>query len=313
MREPFFGEVLTWLVEQRRTPAPTTVTFRTYDLHHCRSYWAEIKQLGRYGAPARIAASVTTEGIEIDTENVRHLALEQPPAPDAANRLVIDGQVVSGANLHGTFGVRCTDGAGWQLAALDAPASQKRPHLAGPFGGLFERGTILVRGTIGSDEETFFLEWSSRDAAKFFRDNNGGIHRGGIPGVNWVNLPIVEDTEWMATRPDTSNVLAYGTSRSNALLAKYADDLIVTVDDDEIRLGNRVFSGEGLGVIAVTPFPDGSSRYLAIHGGTSPDAITSGAHLNLQLLPDYVVYDSTDVLEWGFFDNEWKPVPGGAP
>jgi pimeloyl-ACP methyl ester carboxylesterase len=316
MREPFFGEVLGYLIERRRPQAPPAITFRTYDLHHTRCYWLEIKQQQRYGVFSRVSATVGTDEITIDTENVRHLSLEAPPTPAHAARLVIDGQPLATGDLHGTLGLRQTDDGQWRNADANPPADEKHPQVAGPFGALFERGTVLVRGTIGPDEEAFFLEWSSRDAAKFFKDTNGGVHRGGIPGVNWVDLPIMADTDWLATaagpNPSNANVLAYGTPRSNALLAAYAGELKVAVEDGEIRVGDRVFSGPGLGVIAVGPFPDGSPRYLAIHGGTSPDAITSGAHLNLQLLPDYLVYNATDVLEWGFFDSEWRPVPGGA-
>jgi hypothetical protein len=59
-------------------------------------------------------------------------------------------------------------------------------------------------------------------------------------------------------------------------------------------------------VIAIRPRPDGGDRYLAIHGGTSPDAITWGAHLHWHLLPDWLVYDRDAVLGWGFFDNDWR-------
>lgn len=315
MREPFFGEVLAWLVEHRRPVDPTTVSFITHGLHHSSSYWVEIKQQIRYGRMSRVRADATHDRLSVDTVNVRHLALRAPEPARTRSTLVVDGQPIAGADLSVTIGLRRAGWNDWRLADVDPADGEKRPGLSGPFGGLFERGTILVRGTAGSEEETFFEEWCSRDAAKFFKDTNGGVHRGGIPGASWVDLPIMSDEDWLrASSRETAdrNIVAYGTRSSNRVLANVADRLNVYADRGTIRVGDRTFSGDGLSLIAVLPFPDGSSRYLAMHGGTSPDAATSGAHLNWQLLPDYLVYDSTRALEWGFFDNDWKPIPGDA-
>ena len=38
----------------------------------------------------------------------------------------------------------------------------------------------------------------------------------------------------------------------------------------------------------------------------TPDATIDGSHLAMALLPDYIVYDGPEVLEWGFFNNDWK-------
>ena len=65
---------------------------------------------------------------------------------------------------------------------------------------------------------------------------------------------------------------------------------------------------ESRSIIAALPHPDEPPRYLAIHGGTSPDAITAGAHLHWQLLPDYLVYDARRALAWGHFGNDWEVV-----
>jgi pimeloyl-ACP methyl ester carboxylesterase len=315
MREAFFGEVLRWLIRQRRQPAPHAFTFRTYDLHHSRAYWVDVRQQQRYGAASRVSVDVSDGQLVIDTENVQHLAIDPSPALQSGD-LVIDGQLIADAVSGGTIGLRRGLDGAWRAGDPEPPAGEKRPCLSGPFGGLFERGTVLVRGTTGSREETFYNEWCSRDAAKFFRDTNGGVHRGGIPGASWVDLPIMDDTAWlgapsMPAHLGRRNAIAYGTTNSNALLASVAGKVGVSVEGKSIHVGDRTFRGDGLAVIAVVPFPDLTGRYLGIHGGTSPDATTSGAHLNLQLLPDYLVYDAARVLEWGFFDNEWRPVPGG--
>jgi hypothetical protein len=73
-----------------------------------------------------------------------------------------------------------------------------------------------------------------------------------------------------------------------------------------IRLGDRTYSGDRVTVFSVFRHPDNPNRYIAVHGGVTPDAITWGSHLNVLLLPDYMVYDGGRMLDWGFWDNEWK-------
>jgi pimeloyl-ACP methyl ester carboxylesterase len=314
MKEPFFGEVLRWLVDQRRTPEPSVVSFRTHDLHHSAAYWIEIKQLHRYDDFGRVVARADDHGISIQTENVRHLAFRAPGAARAGAQLLIDEVLVAGADLKGPVGLQREAGGTWRLAGIDPPDGEKRPGLSGPFGNLFERRTVLVRGTSGSKEETFFQEWCSRDSAQFFKDWNGGIHRGGIPGTSWIGLPIMTDVDWLAAGSSNGsaqreNVIAYGTPRSNAILTSESERLNVFAEPGAVHVGERTFSQDGLGLIALVPHPDGSHRYLGMHSGSSPDAITSGSHLNWQLLPDYLVYDAGHALEWGFFDNQWRPVP----
>ena len=46
----------------------------------------------------------------------------------------------------------------------------------------------------------------------------------------------------------------------------------------------------------------GRSRLVAMHGSTT----TWGSHLDLALLPDYLVYSKDRVLEWGFWGNHWQ-------
>ncbi len=43
-----------------------------------------------------------------------------------------------------------------------------------------------------------------------------------------------------------------------------------------------------------------------MHGGVTPDAVTWGSHLDMNLLPDYLVYAGGELLDWGFWDSDWK-------
>ena len=71
-------------------------------------------------------------------------------------------------------------------------------------------------------------------------------------------------------------------------------------------LSERVLLIITVAVFVVLPHPENPDRYVAVHGGVTPDAITWGSHLDMQLLPDYIAYNGGDLLDWGFFDNRWK-------
>jgi hypothetical protein len=313
---PLLGEVLRWLLVQRRPAAPARLTHTTAELRHPGADWISIQQLAVYGGPSgRVEAEATPDEVAVRTENVRHLVVGPAPLAGASTRLRVDGTPVPGADVRIRVGLRRAGAdAGWQLAGTAPPPGEKCPGVGGPFGDLFGRGVVLVTGTTGSAEERFFLDWCARDAARFFRTWNGGVHRGGIAGENWVDLPVLTDAEYLAAGDTTRNVIAFGTPATNALLAAHAGPLGLEAGDGVVRLRGREWRGRRLALIAVLPHPGGGDRYLAVHGGVTPDAIADGAHLHWQLLPDYLVYDGDRVVEWGHFDNGWRPAgPAGGP
>ena len=75
---------------------------------------------------------------------------------------------------------------------------------------------------------------------------------------------------------------------------------------DELTLAGKSFKGKDVALIAAFAHPDNSNRYVAVLGGVSDDAITWASHLNLALLPDYLVFERENVIQWGFFDNNWR-------
>jgi len=103
------------------------------------------------------------------------------------------------------------------------------------------------------------------------------------------------------------NLLLYGTPRTNAVLALFEDRLPLRFEDGAIRLGDKTFRGKAAAVFAVFPHPENPARCVAVHGGLTPDAIAWGSHLHMHLLPDYIAYDGGLLLDWGFWDSEWKP------
>ncbi len=298
-------EVIGWLLKQKKRRAPRHVALATFSLRHNLSYWVRIEQLVEYGRRGLVDAEVDQAGrIVVRTENVRALSLG-PTSPCAEPAVTIDGQELGSVSLDAPMGfLRGRDDA-WTLGEPDA-TRQKRCGVSGPFGDLFHEGTVLVYGTTGTEAETFFTEFVAGSAPYFFSNRNGGVHRGGIQGKNSVELLVLADNELSEELLRERSLLLYGTPSSNAILKRFEGRIPIAFEKGMLRLAGKTYKAERAAAIAVFPHPENSRRYVAVHGGVSPDAITWGSHLDMMLLPDYLIYSGGELLDWGFWDNDWK-------
>jgi len=142
----------------------------------------------------------------------------------------------------------------------------------------------------------------------YFRSRNGGVHRGSFHGENSYELQIVDDDKISDQHLRSANLILWGTDQSNSVLAKLIDDLPLSFESDGLTLGGKKFEGETVGLAACFPSPLNTERYVVVIGGISPESITNATHLNLQLLPDYLVWDGDQVLAFGDFDGSWRQI-----
>lgn len=305
----FWREILGWLLQCRKERGPGRVSLAGYSLRHHSSYWLSLQQLDRYGERALLEAEIEGDALTVTAGNVRQFAVGPLPKDEPVT-LVVDGEPVGVAG-DGVTSVRRDEAGAWRLAG-EVAAGEKRPGCSGPIGDLFHDGTVLVAGTSGSEEATFQNRWVAGDAARYFRSRNGGVHRGGIPGENHVDLPVLDDVDVDDETVGCRNLLLYGTADSNHLLRRYADDIPVVFGDGVLELAGQRYEGERVAAIAVFPHPVHPGRYAAVHGGVTADAICWGSHLDMQLLPDYLVYDGGRLLDWGFWGNDWRAQTGAG-
>lgn len=303
-----FEQVVNWLVQQKKERRPRHVSLVTYGLRHNRSYWLSVDQLARSGRRALIDANWTTGALAIKTDNV--LAFSAGPIAGAGSGTVrVDGQAFPALDLTRVQPFRRSAKGAWMEGAASL-AGRKHHGASGPVSDIFFDNVILVPGTAGTDADTFFNAEMAGNLKNLFKSENGGLHRGGIRGSNTIDLPIVKDSDLTEEQIRGSNLLLFGTDKSNAVLRRYSSKLPLEFRTGSIRLGDRTYSGERVAVFAVFPHPDNPDRYLAVTGGVTADAITWGSHLSYQLLPDYLVFDRGKALDWGFWDNAWRH-PGG--
>jgi hypothetical protein len=292
-----------WLLDQEKTNDPDHVALATFGLRHQRSYWLRIDQLLEYGPRGLADATRGDQEVEIRTANVRALAVG--PAAGSGRSARIDGQDAGVTRSNGWTLFRRKDDGSWTADSRSA-AGEKRHGVSGPLGDLFFEALTLVPGTVGSDEETHFNNLVAGHAPGFFSSRNGGVHRGGIQGTNSVELPLVADGDLSEEQICENNLLLYGSPASNAVLARFGDSIPVSVEGGTLRVAGKTYTEDGAAVFAIFPHPQNDQRYAAVHGGVTPDAITWGSHLDMMLLPDYIVYARGEILDWGFWNNAWR-------
>ena len=299
-------KVILWLLKQKKTRNPDHVMLATYELRHNRSYWVGIEQLEKAGTRASVDAQRVDDGrgVRLTTQNVRTLSLG--PVDGAKSvALGIDGQATIQTDLTVSKTFRRDKNGTWQEGSFDL-SGEKRHGSSGPIGDLFHENLILVPGTAGSDDASFFQAMIAGNARRYYGQRNGGVHRGGIMGENNVQLPIVSDAQLSDEQRRGNNLLLYGTYATNSVLKQFEGKLPLEFHAESIDVGDKTFRGDKVAVFAVFPHPENPSRYVAVHGGVTPEAVTWGSHLDMQLLPDYIAYSGGEVLEWGFWNNQWK-------
>ncbi len=296
-------QVIQWLCRQRRPDCPGRVRLVAHTLRHNRSFWLSVDQFEDYGRPARVDARHEGRELRAQTDNVRRLSLGPIRAlPEAGVRL--DDTSINGLDLSaGALGFEKVDGR-WRPAQLQQPGC-KHHGASGPVGDVLFAPQRFVFGTGGSIQENFVLRWLERDVPAFFRKFNGGVHRGVFAGESWYDLPAIADSEVTEDEVLGSNLVLYGSAASNAVWRRLAPGLPVEVGQRGVQLAGRTFEATDVGFAAVFPHPENDERSVVLIGGTSPEALAGSSHLNLQLLPDYLVWQGEKTW-WGFFDNHWR-------
>jgi predicted esterase len=301
-----FEEVVIWLLEQEKPQRPSHVTHSAFTLRHNTSYWVSIEQLLKYGEKGTIDAHILNDAqIKISTDNVRAFSLrprEDLTMPD----LEIDSSVLAKVDLDNVNVFRRDERGQWQNGGSELFRGGKRHRTSGPIGDMFFDAVILVPGTSGTDYETHVMGEVAHVATGFYKSRNGGVHRGGIMGQNSVDLPVIRDCDLTDALLRENNLLLYGTFSSNSVLARMKGKLPICFDGDTLVVSDREYHAAGCAAFAVFPHPENPKRYVAVNGGITPDAICGSSHFDMHLLPDFIVYDKEKLIDWGFWNNEWR-------
>ena len=241
------------------------------------------------------------------TSNVALLGLEADLDGDSADlTVVLDGQTIKCPEPDGgdLLWLR-RDGDTWRIGE-EPGRSEKRPGRSGPFQSAFDRNVVLVYGTAGTAEETLWARDKARfDSESFWMRGNGSFE-------------VLSDVAYLEARASGGmprNAVLYGHAEMNSAWKELLPDSPIEVRRGEVRVGDRVLSGENTAAVFVRPIAE-TDCLVGVVAGTGPTGLrlcnrmplfASGVHY-----PDLMVADvsmleqgSRGLRGAGSFANDW--------
>ncbi len=332
-----------WALGVTRHSAPKKIDFTTGDLKTHSSYWLDIQALEKYDQSANLIAEIKTTRthnvIEVQNRNVANFRLK-PPATILKENLPVS-LVINGVPDARPF--KIGDEISWPDAAPVAADAVnpfpgvKSPQRTGPVKNCYRDSFLVVYGTLkqpaanpvateGTTAGAATAQNPDMIEARRFYDE-WAVYADGAPRVKADKDVTAEDRK-------NFNLVLIGTRESNSVLAEIADKLPLELLPDGYRIGTKkvdVPEPGDIGLRFCYPSPYDEKRMVVVHSGwhwgSKPLAL--GYHQDLpanhkyDLLPDYIVYDSTleegiskhefdftddtnHALVAGFFDGNWQ-------
>jgi hypothetical protein len=287
-----------WFLKFHRDRFPDKVSFVTSSYRYRDAGWVHVDAL-MPGLPASIEARFTAPNkIEIQTRHLDAFSIRPVGHPKySAGRplaVTIDGVAVK---PDGSLSFSKTS-EGWKAGRTLPGQDEKKSGLEGPISDAITSRHVYVYGTGGTPRQVD--EW--HDQAKRAADWSNPLFR--IP----VNPSVYADDELTDYDLQTANVVLLGSRETNKVIARFADQLPLTLQP----------SAADYGLLYI--FPVGGHYFLVNSGlpwwtgaekDTPPNRLLSG-------LGDYVLFRGSlrNVIAAGRFDKRWRiarPLPIDAP
>ncbi|MFW6163586.1 MAG: prolyl oligopeptidase family serine peptidase, partial [Planctomycetota bacterium] len=229
-----------WMEAQRRPQAPQSVRFKTYTLRYHKAWWVSLDAIDRWGQPASVQAALEPGNrLAVKTDNVARVTL-RPPArhcePAEAFQATVNGQA---RTLRADEGRLRLD-----LADLPEGKLRKTPTLCGPIKDAFNRRFLFVYGTAGGEAATKANRRAAAAMQKDWYTFAKGFRR------------VAKDTAVGREEMERTNLILFGTPKSNAILAEIANQLPIQFDGDSYEVLGRPFRGGPMtGLMFIYPNP----------------------------------------------------------
>jgi len=287
---------------------PPQLTFQTRTLRYNRLFWLEALGLGEQWKDSRIDASAADGKVTLATVNISDVRVSWPGLSQGG-LITIDGQAVTvPASPAGPELVK--EGESWRVArAEDAAGLRKRPGLQGPIDDAFLSAFLVVEPS-GHSADASFQRWVDFESSHF-HDRWASIMRG--------DLRIKRDRDLTDADIAKYNLILWGDSASNAVIARLAARLPITWDANALTVGKQRFDAPGHALAMIYPNPLNPEKYIVLNSALTfrEAADRNNANQNPKL-PDWAVIDlSKDpdenspgaIAGAGFFDERWQVRP----
>lgn len=297
------GQIFKWFEGYKRDPDPKKVVFATGQMKYSKSFWVEIVAMVP-GKTARIEAEIKGPNrVEVTAENVEAFRLlpSRHLKTGADLTLTVNGRKMVLQGFRGTEVIQYNED---RVNAIPAPDFTKTSRQAGPMTEIAADRHIYVYGTLDAPDraETERRRKMAEAAADW------SYYRGEFLGRVMVFPRVLADRELTPNDYDNSNLVLFGTEKSNAAIARYADRLPFRLSADTTQLlafiypteKNLLLINSGLPYWQLADVVKGEPNFRILRN-PSRAAVLSG-------YGDWVFYSKGQVLS-GYFGNRWEVRP----
>jgi len=299
---------------------PRDVVFKTTNLAHNKAFWVRIDSFVQWPAMAALRCEIADDGaVIVNTEMVGQYTLfvDEMPVHDKTDlRIVSDGQRIDVPIPGSTVTLyRSTPSPGASaLWSPERPAFtpelRKRGGLEGPIHDAFGSQCTLVTPSGGAN-----VEHKARVRELALEDARWHTV---MPGLGWiwdadVHFPVKSDLEVTRQDIEDTNLVIYGNSETNLVLAEINAQMPVRFDGSRVLCGTDALEGEDLAFVCIYPNPLNPARYVVVFGSRTAVGIGLIRYLPLKL-PDFIIFraregtsDGPEILKCGYFDRYWQP------
>jgi len=247
-------QIENWLLTKKRGANPKRISYCTKELN--RVYWVEITDVEEYGKIARIDVVIENQKINIKTDNISNYTLRlNNNLVDLSKEIQI---IENGVSVFAGF--LSKDGC-FVKVNRNNDTIFKHPGLSGPLWDVYSSSAILVYGTNSKNE---LLIQAARNCAESFCNPRW---------MDKVDFQIIPDTTVSESDVSKNNLVLFGNTETNKILADISDKLPIKMNSNEITAKGVSYSGDNIGYVLIYPNPLNSKKYVVVFSGNSPDAI----------------------------------------
>ena len=306
------------LAKTGRNRLPHEIRFVTWTLKYNKMHWLTVTGMKSHWEPARVTAMLAPafgfanqadHRIIVKSENVTSFRIDIEPGLGPFSPVrplhVLGHRIPVGTDrsVHVEFHL---DGDEWKFGPVPNEGLRKKHNLQGPIDDAFMDSFVIVRPT-GTAKHEAVQKWTMSELQHTVEQWRKQFRGDAI---------VKDDSAITEKDIASSNLVLFGDSTSNSVLAKIINKLPIGWNDQSIRVGKRSFDATTHAPILIYPNPLNPERYVVLNSGFT---YREFAYLNnarqVPKLPDWAVIDLRTpadslwpgkVVDADFFDENWQ-------
>ena len=279
--------------------APKDIQLVTYTLKYNKMHWLTVDALNRHWDEARVVIKPVGDELQITATNVAALTVKPPEGHPRKVR--INGGASLEIPANGSF---VHDGASWK--AGQPQGLRKKSGLQGPIDDGLMDSFIFVKPSKSCRSETV-EKWVNAEfdhAVTHWRRQMRG------------DAVVKRDTEITEQDIAQSNLVLWGDSQANQVLARIADKLPIKWTAEQVIVGNDKYDADHHAPILIYPNPLNPEKYVVLNSGfTYREYDYLNNARQVPKLPDWAIIDLRvapnarhpgKVANADFFNEQWE-------